>query len=607
MRHLQLLLFITFCLVVGCGGGTPAVDASVQDQGADDVADQVDVPTGSDGGVLDVVAPVDVPGSSDATDRPLVDAPDANACPDAGTRCGDTCVDLQGDPAHCGACDTNCRTLPGVASTVRCDHGACFVRDACASGFADCDGTPSNGCEVDLSRPASCGACGISCTGATPVCAMVNADGGVTRACTNGCTAPAPTRCSDTCVDTTSDVAHCGGCGQRCAVANAAPLCRGGRCGVDRCDVGFADCDGDVANGCEVDTRTSSAHCGTCGRACSSNPSSPALCVAGTCAPLCDAGFHRCGTTCVREDEASCGSSCTRCPTPAAGERAVCAAGSCTTACATGFHRCGDRCVSASSPESCGAACAPCAAPANAAATCEATALTCGFRCNAGFHVCGGTCASNTNVGSCGAACVPCPVPAHATAGCSSGGACTAACDPGYLDCNENMADGCEAHVTSCFTETDLFTEGFESTPSRWTLDPVWTWRYLVYPSARGTGHLLGQYASSTCAQTGTATIAQEFDLSRATAVSFTYYVQAEIGRSDAVTVQVSTDGGSTWEYAAYLSSSFLWSPQLVRLDTYAGSPRLRLRFTFQDICTDGVNARFRVDEIVLHARLRNF
>jgi hypothetical protein len=35
---------------------------------------------------------------------------------------------------------------------------------ACAPGFADCDGNLLNGCEVDLSQPASCGVCGNSCS-----------------------------------------------------------------------------------------------------------------------------------------------------------------------------------------------------------------------------------------------------------------------------------------------------------------------------------------------------------------------------------------------------------------------------------------------------------
>jgi hypothetical protein len=44
------------------------------------------------------------------------------------------------------------------------------ITGACASGFEDCDGVVSNGCEVDLSGPTSCGNCTTVCTDPTPDC-----------------------------------------------------------------------------------------------------------------------------------------------------------------------------------------------------------------------------------------------------------------------------------------------------------------------------------------------------------------------------------------------------------------------------------------------------
>lgn len=67
---------------------------------------------------------------------------------------------LADDPAHCGRCGTSCAA---ANATGVCTAGACSVR--CNTGFSDCDGDPSNGCEtaglcgapvtVSVSGPAS--------------------------------------------------------------------------------------------------------------------------------------------------------------------------------------------------------------------------------------------------------------------------------------------------------------------------------------------------------------------------------------------------------------------------------------------------------------------
>ncbi len=55
------------------------------------------------------------------------------------------------------------------------------------------------------------------------------------------------------------------------------------------CEPGRADCDGDPANGCEVDLPTTAEHCGACGHACHADGTgvSAAACVAGTCRLTC--------------------------------------------------------------------------------------------------------------------------------------------------------------------------------------------------------------------------------------------------------------------------------------------------------------------------------
>ncbi|HEY2512947.1 MAG TPA: hypothetical protein VGI39_18900 [Polyangiaceae bacterium] len=65
--------------------------------------------------------------------------------------CGNSCIDLMGDPSHCGTCDTTCN------QTLSCVSGQC----ECAPGTNLC----ANQC-VDLQLdPTNCGTCGTTCTG----------------------------------------------------------------------------------------------------------------------------------------------------------------------------------------------------------------------------------------------------------------------------------------------------------------------------------------------------------------------------------------------------------------------------------------------------------
>ena len=82
----------------------------------------------------------------------------------------DTCgTDLNTDPANCGSCGTIC---PGDHATATCEGGQC--KFTCATGFADCDQSPSNACETELAAtPRHCGKCGHDCFGGgckTSVC-----------------------------------------------------------------------------------------------------------------------------------------------------------------------------------------------------------------------------------------------------------------------------------------------------------------------------------------------------------------------------------------------------------------------------------------------------
>src|SRR5690606_25697671 len=134
----------------------------------------------------------------------------------------------------------------------------------CASNRADCDGTFSNGCEINTSN-------------------TVNHCGG----CQSG-----PT--------TTWD----GGANCSSSVGNnsiTAVTCSSGNCAVTTCQAGRADCDGTFSNGCEINTTNNITHCGGCtsgptttwdgGVACANKANATRACVTSGCVWTCQAGW----------------------------------------------------------------------------------------------------------------------------------------------------------------------------------------------------------------------------------------------------------------------------------------------------------------------------
>lgn len=74
-------------------------------------------------------------------------------------------------------------------------------------------------------------------------------------------------------------------CTSACLNPHGAAQCMGNAC-VLSCADGFADCDGDSANGCETPLDTPQ-NCGACGHECVSDLG-PSACTAGTCTTQCD-------------------------------------------------------------------------------------------------------------------------------------------------------------------------------------------------------------------------------------------------------------------------------------------------------------------------------
>ena len=355
-------------------------------------------------------------------------------CAAGSTCCDGLCQNLQTDPAHCGTCANRCSSSTGGVAT--CTAGVCG--GTCMTGLGNCDGNAANGCETDTrTSVAHCGACNNACPAPAGGAAACSA-GTCGIACAAGrgnCDGNAANGCEAT-LDTT---ANCGACGRACAPANGTGACTAGACAVTSCATNFANCDGSAANGCEVDTRTSLTHCGMCNRACSF-ANAAATCAAGACAMgACNAGFADCDGNPANGCEVDTRTSLTHCgmcnrACTAANGTATCAAGACGVgSCSAGYANCdgdatnGCEVATANNVQHCGACGTAC--PANG--TCSGGTCACPF----GTTMCGATCASlgrdTANCGSCGRACAAGQV--------CSGGNCVASCSSGATAC----AGGC--------------------------------------------------------------------------------------------------------------------------------------------------------------------
>lgn len=141
------------------------------------------------------------------------------------------------------------------------------LKEGCAPGTKPCEVTPGQlGC-VSLEDPAY-GCARTSCVPCTLLHAEEVCDAGgecAIGACLpeyQNCDLSARTGCE---VDTSSDYDNCGRCNSSCASAlrdmpnTHRNQCVSGRCVVQECEEGYADCDLAASNGCE--TRAAVASC----------------------------------------------------------------------------------------------------------------------------------------------------------------------------------------------------------------------------------------------------------------------------------------------------------------------------------------------------------
>lgn len=142
---------------------------------------------------------------------------------------GDPSLSASGGEAPGGGGNASVPVVGGGGAGGAGGAGGVASTPDCASGFAECDGDLSDACEQDLSDPAACGGCDISCTNAHGEAACVE---------------------------------------QTCAPT---------------CDDGYADCNGDPNDGCETPLVDNDEHCGACGRDCTSVG---ATCAVDTCGDI---------------------------------------------------------------------------------------------------------------------------------------------------------------------------------------------------------------------------------------------------------------------------------------------------------------------------------
>jgi len=315
-------------------------------------------------------------------------------CPSGQTCCDAACVDTTTSIAACGACGNRC-TIPNAMPA--CTNGTCTV-GTCTAPNADCDTNATNGCEVNTQTDtAHCGGCGMACA-ARANAAVTCAAGMCQYTCATGfadCDGNPSNGCE---VDTTTSAAHCGACARVCNPPNAMASCAMGQCTIATCSTGFGDCDNNATNGCETDTRTSSMHCGACGTSCPGAPNAVPACALGTCALTCTAGFADCDGDATNGCEADtrvstahcggCGRTCT-----APNSTLTCMASTCTLGgCAAGFGNCdgnvanGCETSTATSTQHCGGCNTVCPTRPNTVSTCADGA--CAFVCSSGFNDC---------------------------------------------------------------------------------------------------------------------------------------------------------------------------------------------------------------------------
>jgi tRNA A-37 threonylcarbamoyl transferase component Bud32 len=134
--------------------------------------------------------------------------------------------------------------------------------------------------------------------------------------------------------DLRGDSANCGACRRACS-ADGTQACTDGQCRIAKCAApNLADCNHAATDGCETDLATDEKNCGACGRTCSAEGVKEARCAASKCQSVCRTGYGDCDEIASNGCEASLTSdakNCGRCGV-SCGPGAECKDGLCAAA-----------------------------------------------------------------------------------------------------------------------------------------------------------------------------------------------------------------------------------------------------------------------------------
>jgi hypothetical protein len=323
--------------------------------------------------------------------------------------------DTRTDALNCGECGTTCATPDG--SLAVCQDSACVVSE-CLGTTLDCDLDHRNGCEADRFNPNTCLTCDTRC-------AFPRAVAGCDA---QGCFLQ---QCDTFYYNINGDPAD--GCEYACIPSNN---------GVERCDEVDNDCDGLIDE--DFDLQNDELHCGECGNDCGEPADAQAACVRGQCVIEgcepdtldCNAGEQGGYDDGCEADRLS-PLTCLSCDNTCAYPNAVpgCNEQGCFLAeCLFGYVD-----VNRSAADGCEYQCVPNNGGVEA---CDNIDNDCDRQIDEDFD-------TQTNADHCGRCGNACGAPPNAQAICVGGECEIDGCEPGFLECNNQFNDGCEAPRTS--------------------------------------------------------------------------------------------------------------------------------------------------------------